>query len=68
MNGKYLRLYDDLRYDKAMLKARKVQSDEAKLRKLGGNGNYSNVQIHLTSDILGRKRYGIFVLPLEQSC
>lgn len=61
----WFKLYSDLPYDKAMLKARRVKDDEAKIRKLGGTGSYADVTIRLTSDILGRKLYGIFVLPIQ---
>jgi hypothetical protein len=61
----WIALYRDLPYDKAMLKARKAKDEEAKLRKLGSTGNYSDVAIRLTSDLLGHKLYGVFVLPIS---
>lgn len=60
----WYKLYSDLPYDKAMLKARRVKDDEAKIRKLGGAGSYADVKMQLTSDLLGRKLYGVYVLPL----
>lgn len=60
------KLYSDLPYGKAMLKARRVEGDEAKIRKLGGTGSYADVKIQLTSDLLGHKLYGVYVLPIQQ--
>ena len=61
----WIRLYSDLPYDKAMLKARKAQDDDAKLRKLGCRGNYADVQIRLSSHLLGRKLYDVLVSPIQ---
>lgn len=58
---RWLQIHSDLDYSKAMLKARKIQRDEAKLRKLGMAGNYVNVAMRLTFDGPGHKRYGVFV-------
>jgi len=60
----WFKLFDGLRYDQAMLKARKIQRDEAKLRALGGTGNYADVRMHLSFDGPGRKQYAVWVLPL----
>ena len=59
----WLKLYDDLPYDKAMLKARRIQREEAKLKALGGCGNYDKVDVRLSFDGPGRKQYAVWVLP-----
>lgn len=57
----WLKLYSDLPYEQAMRKARKIQSDEAKLKAMGGNGNYAKVDIRLCFEINRRKLYAVWV-------
>ena len=59
---KWLKLFDGLDYSAAMLKSRKVQRDEAKLRKLGGQGNYERVVIQLSGDGPGAEEWAAYNL------
>lgn len=61
----WLKLYDDLRYDAAMLKATRIKREEIKLRNLGGNGNYASIDMRLSFDGPGYKRYAVWVLPMK---
>jgi hypothetical protein len=61
----WLKIYSDLPYEKAMLKARKIQREEAKLKALGGCGNYDKVDIRLSFEVNKRKLYAVWVVPNE---
>lgn len=55
---------DRLTKDKAESLAKKLKAEDSKLRKKGGKGNYSEVEVRMTFDGPGRKEYGVFVAPL----
>jgi hypothetical protein len=58
-------LHKGLNYSDAMLKARRIQRDEAKLRAMGGNGNYSGIALRLAFDgPHGKKWYAVWVKPI----
>ncbi len=68
LGPEYFKITEDS-YEGAMRYARRLQSDDAKLRKLCGSGNYADIKLRLTFDGPGRisRRYGVFVKRLETS-
>jgi hypothetical protein len=56
-----MKLFGDLTRFEAESKLRQIRREEGKLRRLGGRGNYADVQVRMTFDGPGWKRYGVFV-------
>jgi len=71
-NPSELKLHDGLTRMEAESKVRQLLRDDAKLRKLGGNGNYSHVEYresyrrgHTLGDRSDVVRYAVWVTPLD---
>lgn len=68
MNGteftttKWLKLADCLSKSEAQRFAAKIQREDAKLRKMGGQGNNSAVEIRESFNRLGRQQYAVWVV------
>jgi hypothetical protein len=56
---------DNLTLAEANRLANKLKSDDKKLKKYGGSGNYSAVEVRLTFEGPGKKVYGVFVSPIS---